>query len=494
MSLGPAFRAGYRTLIARPTAVLPLYVAALALPALAQTVALVGVGLAIGSAAGSGALDSLHSELESAAPISIDDPASVGVDATALEEALLEALTPTVSAILVATVLLGLAVFLVASALLGAGQFHAVYAAVTGRSPTREAVDGVFQHWRTFLALWLLEILVYLGLLVLLALLSALSPVLGVLAVLPALAVAVVVRLAFAFARPAAVVDDVGVAPAVRGGYRHVAARRLESLGYGLFVLVALATAAVVGWTFSSLGAGTVSSLVTGLFVFPLLDLVKTILYADGRDASLAVPSVPPTSSVARSRQTFESGVRALGAFARGHAGELLASTALFAAGLGLGLVLGGRVDHIFVASIEQRLGGVGPLGSFFEYAANNWSVAAAQVFAGFAVGVPTVVVLLFNGTVIGALYQFETAPEVLLAFVVPHGLIEIPALLVSGALGLHLGTVAVRYAVGTVDRGRLVEEIDSAFRVVVGLALAFVAAAAIEAFVSPYYWRLLGI
>ena len=510
MSLGPAVRAASRTLIARPTEVLPAYVAGLAVPAVTQAVSLAGLVAAFFVLASTGGLGAVRTELEAYGPIPLDDPEALQGEEDALAEAVVDALagslTPTSTLLLLAILLLTpLAAVLVAilvSAVVSAGRFHAVYATVTARPATPAAVDGAFRHWQTFLALVLLELLAFLAaltaFLVLVSVLAAISPVLGVFAALGAgvawMGASILLRLTFAFARPAAVVDDVGVSEALRGAFGQITDRPLESFGYGLLAVVAFVTVGVVAGVFNVLGAPTVGSLLFALAVFPLLDCCKTVLYADGARKRLTFPTSPRASPARRFRGTVGSGLRSLSRFAFGHPVSVLASAALFAAGILLGLRLGGQVDDLFVASIEGRLDQINPVGSFFEYAANNWTVAVAGAFSGLAFGIPTIVVLVFNGINIGLFYEFETDPEILLAFVAPHGLLEIPALVLSGALGLHLGVVALRYGSGSIDRRRLAREVDRAFRVVVGLGVLVLGAALIEAFVSPYYWRFLGI
>ena len=118
--------------------------------------------------------------------------------------------------------------------------------------------------------------------------------------------------------------------------------------------------------------------------------------------------------------------------------------------------------------------------------AVNNWLVAVGQTFAGLALGIPTAVNLLFNGAIVGIVAGVSTDLLTVGALVVPHALLEVPALAVSGAIGLHLGRVGWRRARGKIDDAALAEEIRLAFWVLVGLALVFVIASFVEAFLTP--------
>lgn len=507
MNLAPALRTAYRTLLARPVAVLPFFVVGLAAPVAGQAVLLVGSALVYLSLARTSRLGDLLAALENAVDgdgerLNVDDPAAFESLGPEVDAAAQNLLTPTVGVLLAATVLAILVTVLVANAAASAGQLHAAYAAITGRPETRNGVDGVFQHWLTFLALVVLELLVVVpvvgvaGLVVVAAAVSspAAGALLGLVAVPFVLLVLAPARLLFAFARPAAVVDGRGVVGALRGAAGQLHRRPLESIGYGVVALVLLVGVGAVAVGLSPAQTNSVGSLASALVVAPLLALFKTALYAAAGDEPLQTPELPEAGVASRLRRTLRAGLADLGAFVRGHPVHVVASTAVLALGVVLGLRMGAQVDHVLVASIQDRLAAQHPVGTFFDYAANNWSVAAAMSFGGLGFGIPTLAGLLFNGANVGLLYALEAEPRVLLAFVAPHGVLEIPALLFGGALGLHLGVVAVRYAVGRTDRLAISREIDRAFRVTIGLAVLLVAAALIEAGVSPYYWRFLGI
>ncbi|AGN00629.1 hypothetical protein L593_03390 [Salinarchaeum sp. Harcht-Bsk1] len=502
MSLDDAVRDSVRAFGARPAKVLPFYVAGLAVPVITRVVPVVGLFLAYLSLRGSGRIEAVRDELEGESPIGFEDPGTTDVDEEALGEALLDLLTPTVIAILLVTTLLAIVLFAVMQAAVSAGRLHAVYAVLSDGDATEAGVDGVFADTWTFLGLAIVELLAYLFLFgiptALVAVAVGLDLVLLALPAIPLFLLAAVaslgVRLLFAFARPAIVVDDAGVVAGIRGALGYVRRNLTVAIGYGTLTIGLLVAANVVSGAFSQLGAVTVTTLLPLVFVFPLVDLVKTRLYADDAEVDLSPPTSPEADRLPRLRAGFARGWSALWTFTRGHLGLVGVSTVVLLAGVWVGLWAGAQVDDLFAASIEARLDRQGPVGAFFNYAANNWSVAAGQSLSGLVFGLPTIVSLAFNGANVGFLYQLEVEPEILVAFVLPHGIVEVPALLLSGALGLHLGRLGWGYVFGSVSRERLADDIDRGFQVLVGLAILFVLAAVIEAFVSPYYWRLLGI
>jgi len=502
MSLDDAVRDSVDAFGARPASVLPFYVAGLAVPVIARVVPFLGLFLAYLSLRGSGRVEAVREELQVEEPVRFDDPGAASVDEEALGDALLDLLTPTVIAILVVTALLAIVLFAVMQAAVAAGRLHAVFAVLSDEDATEAGVAGVFADTWTFLGLAIVEFLLYLLLFgiptVLIVAAIGLDFVLLALPAVPLFLLAAIgslgVRLLFAFARPAVVIEDAGVVAAIRNALAFVRSNLAVAIGYGTLAIGLVIAANIATSAFSQLGAVTVTTLIPLVFVFPLLDLVKTRLYAADAGVALSPPEAPETDRLPRLRAGFERGWGELRAFTRQHLGLVAISTVVLAAGVVVGFWAGAQVDDLFAASIEARLDQQGPVGAFFNYAANNWSVAAGQSLSGLVFGIPTIVSLAFNGANVGFLYQLEVDPEILLAFVLPHGIIEIPALLLSGALGLHLGRLGWGYAYGSVDRERLAEGIDRGFQVLVGLAILFLLAAVIEAFVSPYYWRLLGI
>jgi len=116
----------------------------------------------------------------------------------------------------------------------------------------------------------------------------------------------------------------------------------------------------------------------------------------------------------------------------------------------------------------------------------NIWvSFLAFALGIGFCVG--TVYVLVFNGVNIGqmaGLFADAGELEKFFGLILPHGMLELTAIVIAGGTGLVLGWTII--APG--DRTRadaLAEEGRRAVVVVMGLILVFLAAALIEGFVT---------
>lgn len=121
-------------------------------------------------------------------------------------------------------------------------------------------------------------------------------------------------------------------------------------------------------------------------------------------------------------------------------------------------------------------------------YVRNNVGIAFQCFAAGVFFGLGSVVVLLLNGVMIGAVIGFiSQTPSALnlLSFIAAHGPFELTAICIAGAAGLRLGF-------GLVSSGEL-RRVDSlrlaareAVVLVLGAAVLLLLAALIEGFVSP--------
>lgn len=122
---------------------------------------------------------------------------------------------------------------------------------------------------------------------------------------------------------------------------------------------------------------------------------------------------------------------------------------------------------------------------------ANNIQVAFMAFAAGITAGLLTCIVLVSNGLSIGAvlgLYFSKGIGGLIIAFIAPHGVLELTAICIAGGAGLLLG--AAFLVPGDRTRRRaLVENGRRAISLVAGATFLLVIAGTIEGFVSPIPW-----
>ena len=525
MNVIPALRTAYRTYVTEPRKLLPVYFLAIGAQGLVQALATLAGGTLLAWMILRGNFASLADWLREVGPIPIDDvagaddPFAPGGDPFAdpgedpfgdeipelSEEQALQILGDvfTLDVILLgAAVALGLFVAgIVVNGLAGAARHHAVYVRLRSGPGVRGGVEGVFADWKPYVGLAVLETVVYATIAGVLvgALLLLVVPILGILLFLGALALAVpivlAVRLWFSLARSALAVEDTGTLGALRYAAGLVRHEPIDALGYGVVAaaLVLLITGATS--VASLLDAPSLFPLVSLVVVAPVLDLVKTGIYAYHSDAGrLAPPRLPEAGLGGQFTAGFARGFGDLKRLLVGRPLLLAGNTALFVGALYAGWTVAAPLEAMVQTSIDARVGTLFPPGAFLDYSANNWQVSLLMSFGGIVFGIATLVTLAFNGFVFGVIGRTEADLSALLEFVAPHGILEIPALLFAATLGCHLGLLSIRYVRSTADRGDLADGLTFAYSVSLALLVLFVVAGFVEGFISPYYGALLGL
>ncbi|MFS0841041.1 stage II sporulation protein M [Paenibacillus sp. 1P03SA] len=160
----------------------------------------------------------------------------------------------------------------------------------------------------------------------------------------------------------------------------------------------------------------------------------------------------------------------------------LLSGTLLFV-GLILGLSLGSQVN-VDPATYYRPAGDT----VWYALAANNIGTAFIVAASGILLSIPTVLLLLFNGLMIGFVIVLSTAVHswpVILAGLLPHAILEIPALLLAGAIGLRPLGLFARAVQLKLTISWKKEALESAKLFAVAAVL-LIAASLVEANVTP--------
>jgi len=128
---------------------------------------------------------------------------------------------------------------------------------------------------------------------------------------------------------------------------------------------------------------------------------------------------------------------------------------------------------------------------------ANNTIKSILVMFLGLFGGVIPLFFLLVNGMVIGYwLANVEgtgmSAAEIVVKGLLPHGVLEIPAIVVASAYGMGLGVQLVRSAIPKIRiPGQLERTLATTLPLMPFLTLVLLAAAVIEVTVTPWLLRL---
>ncbi len=122
---------------------------------------------------------------------------------------------------------------------------------------------------------------------------------------------------------------------------------------------------------------------------------------------------------------------------------------------------------------------------------ANNISVSIRAVAFGMTWGIGTMILLFYNGVILGLVavdYILAGQLVFLLGWLLPHGVIEIPAVLIAGQGGLVLG----RALIGRGDRAPLRDRLRAVggdvMTLIGGVAVMLVWAGIVESFLSQHH------
>jgi|Deesub1362B_J571_1020462.scaffolds.fasta_scaffold00065_111 stage II sporulation protein M len=116
----------------------------------------------------------------------------------------------------------------------------------------------------------------------------------------------------------------------------------------------------------------------------------------------------------------------------------------------------------------------------------NNSFKTFLAVISGFFLAIFPILFLFSNGFILGMLYEItreSIGPQGFLIAILPHGILEIPALLISGALGIRLGYSFIQFLRRKADFKReLADSLRIYFKFILPL---LIIAAFIETFIT---------
>jgi stage II sporulation protein M len=171
-----------------------------------------------------------------------------------------------------------------------------------------------------------------------------------------------------------------------------------------------------------------------------------------------------------------------------------LATIIVFAASIGAGIAVaiaspetGQQMLDILKEAIFGEVIGKTPAELAFTLFLNNLQACVLMFLGGATLGLLTVFIILTNGVVIGSVMELVRQEQGLLyvaAALIPHGIFEIPAFIISGTLGFLLARDLWREMNGAGDAANTALTLGKTFvRVVIPLVAV---AAVTEAFITP--------
>jgi uncharacterized membrane protein SpoIIM required for sporulation len=125
----------------------------------------------------------------------------------------------------------------------------------------------------------------------------------------------------------------------------------------------------------------------------------------------------------------------------------------------------------------------------------HNTQVAILALALGVTWGMGTIVLLFYNGVILGAVavdYIHAGQSTFLAGWLLPHGSIEIPSILIAGQAGLLLGWTMIGRQSRLPLKQRLRQIMPSLVTLILGTAILLVWAGIVESFLSQYHQPVL--
>lgn len=329
------------------------------------------------------------------------------------------------------------------------------------------------------------------------------------------LGASLVIAIFTVYSFPAVVVDNLSGFKAIRHSFRVASQNLGVTVTYGVVRVVfqILSSFVILFASFIGLPLTSLATVILGLLLTPVLHSTKTMIYFH---AGLSVPEMPFALERPIWNDVFRKLPRAawvrvrLGLTECGRYIISLRNTPFHAASVfafTIGILLGGFVSNngirgFYLDVLRYESGRLNPLltqvippALGVDLFLHNWLVSIAAAMSGIGFAFPSFETLLFNGFILGVLSPLIPSLTMLLAVILPHGIIEIPAFLLAGSVGIKLGYAAIltRVRHGPESHEYLSAALRQAVYIVIGLAPLFLIAGLIEADLTPVIARMFG-
>lgn len=107
---------------------------------------------------------------------------------------------------------------------------------------------------------------------------------------------------------------------------------------------------------------------------------------------------------------------------------------------------------------------------------------------SGFILAIPTILSLWLNGCLIGMVINISGNPILVAISIIPHGIIELPAVMIAGGCGIKIGIEVLRKITSIITRSKtsVFNTLIETIRPVAFSAILLLIAAFIETYITP--------
>jgi len=152
----------------------------------------------------------------------------------------------------------------------------------------------------------------------------------------------------------------------------------------------------------------------------------------------------------------------------------------------------GQQLMSAFEKDVADQIIGNNSFEIFTKLFFNNVEACILLFLGGASLGILTIFILSLNGVVIGSILEIvakDHSPVFVAAAIVPHGIFEIPAFIISCALGFLLSQALLGEWLGNADAADIGKKLGLAF--IIFVVPLVITAAYVEAFITPLVIQL---
>ena len=130
------------------------------------------------------------------------------------------------------------------------------------------------------------------------------------------------------------------------------------------------------------------------------------------------------------------------------------------------------------------------PSYTFTSILINNLKVILANIFGGFLFGLPTLINIIYNGFMIGfqvkGLFFIGADLKYILITMLPHGIFEIPAMLIAAVAGFKIPYEITLYLLDKKEKPITEEDIKEFLKLAGISIILIIIAAFVEVYITP--------
>ena len=302
-----------------------------------------------------------------------------------------------------------------------------------------------------------------------------------------------VVRLLTIYSLQAIVLEGIPSLRAIKVSVEVLKKTFSSAMGYALILILVYILSSLVASIFAGLGVpiSTAASFFVSLMFVPSLDTALTGIYLQSRGFKLSL-EIPKRDLTDMVKDKLSRSLEELKTFItrEGYKYTVLA-VVILSLGSVIGLFIGQGAFKKVLSKILLR-GRINPIFQKYLFIAlaseiffHNWRVSLMASLSGILTPLIPILIDLLNGIILGFAASRYTPYEFLVTMM-PHGIIEIPGLIIALGAGLKLGLALMK------SLKEAISEIRRTVYVAIGLIPIFLVAALIESSVTPLLIRML--